>query len=153
MPIIHLEDGIPPSKERIITMGGVFNDVVNSFASHTETFTPPRGKKWRVIAIRLLKGFPTGGASGTHSFNVKQAGASMIKGESIFSTEIDWNTNRWADADSEQAPASDEAALIALHSIVADTENPLNIVYLNATDAQNTKNGEITVHVLESPII
>lgn len=153
MPIIHLEDGIPPSKDRIVIMGGAFDDIVNSFASHTETFTPPRGKKWHVITIQLRKGFPTGGTSGVHDFTVKQAGISMIKGESIFSTDVNWNTSRWADADSEQAPTSDEAALIALHSIVADTENPLNIVYLNATDAQNTKNGEITVHVLESPII
>lgn len=153
MPIIHLEDGIPPSKSRIVVVGGIFNDIVNSFASHTETFTPPRGKKWQVIAIRLKKGFPAGGATGTHNFNVKQAGASMLMGESIFSTELDWNTNRWADADSIQAPADESAALSALHKITADADNPLNIVYFNATDVQNAKTGEITVHVLETPII
>jgi hypothetical protein len=134
-------------------MGGTFNDTVNSFASHTETFTPPRGKKWQVIAMRLLKGFPAGGASGVHSFSAKQGGAAMLRGESVFGTDIDWNTNRWSKADSAQAPASDSAALMALHGITADTENPLIIIYSNATDVQNAKIGEITIHVLESPII
>lgn len=153
MPITRIESGIPPSKSRIVNLGGAFNDTVNSFASHTETFTPPRGKKWKVIAMRLKKGFPTGGTSGTHRFDVKQGGVAMVAGESVFGTEVDWHTNQWDDADSSQDPTTNEAALMALHAIYTDTDNPLSVVYANSTDAQNTKFGEISFTVLESPII
>lgn len=153
MPIIHREDGVPPSKSRLKTLGGAFNDTVNSFATHTKTFTPPRGKKWQIIAMRLEKGFPTGGSMGEHGFIVKQAGMNMLGGDSVFGSKIDWNSNEWAIADAAQYPATNAAALAAMHAVIADTDNLLTVDYNNLTDAQNTKFGEIIIHVLETPII
>lgn len=153
MPIIHLEDGLTPSKSKVVTMGGVFNDLVNAFATEIKTFTPPKGKQWEVIAMRLMKGSPAGGSFGEHSFSVRQGSATMMLGESVFNSNLDWVSSSWSIADSRQLPASDSAALLAMRSIRADVDNPLSIHYFNATDASNSKTGEITVHVLETPMI
>lgn len=153
MPIIHLEDGVTPSKTRMVTMGGIFNDIVNSFSNHVETFTPPKGKQWRVVAMRLKKGGAAGATLGTHSFSVSQGSASMLYGESVYSSDVDWNNSAWSVADYAQKPPSSEAALLAVGNITADAANPLKITYFNATDAQNVRLGEITVHVIETPMI
>lgn len=153
MPIIHREDGVPPSKSQLVTMGGAFNDTINSFATHTKTFTPPRGKKWQIIAMRLKKGAPVGAAMGAHGFYVEQAVIPMVIGESVFGSLVEWNTNMWTLADSLQRPATEGGAIAAMHAIIADADHPLTVDYNNLTDVANSTLGEITIHVLESPII
>lgn len=153
MPIIHLEDGLPPSASKVVTMGGAFNDSVGAYGEYVATFTPPKGKKWVVTAMRLSKGFPAGGASGVHSFEVKQGPASVMLGESVYGSNLDWLSSAWTVADSRQLPASDSAAILALRGVTVDESTPLIIRYFNGVDVSNSKLGEITVHVLESPAI
>lgn len=77
----------------------------------------------------------------------------MLYGESVYGSDVDWNNSAWSVADYAQKPPSSEAALLAVGNITADAANPLKITYFNATDAQNVRLGEITVHVIETPMI
>ena len=153
MPINRIESGIAPLKSRLIELGGTFNDTVASFGSYTKIFTPPKGVKWEIINMRLLKGFPTGGSVGTNGFTVSVGNAPQIYGESVFGSKIEWRYNTWITADSLKYPVAEDAAILALQRIVSNRGNPLTVRFDNSTDVNNTKLGEIYIQVLERPVV
>lgn len=152
MSIIHSEDGIPPAKAKRRRFGGTFNDVIGIGATHTETFTPPKGKIWSLLGMVLDKGAPVGAASGTHSFGVGVDGDNTVWGRSLFGDGINWHTSSWANASDKERPADRGAAATSLTRLYADNDSPLVVTYDNFTDVINDKTGEITIWVLEESL-
>ena len=155
MPILHSEDGVPPSKIRVVEVGVTSTDAVPSGTSKIEEFTPPAGYIWEISRMFLLALPPTGAASGTHQFSVYTGGGIGIgiHGKSVFGSKVSWNYSVWDVADSLKIPSSEEATLLALQSILCDQNTPLKVYYSNDTNVDQTIERTIVISVKETPII
>ena len=153
MPIIHLEDGIPPSKSRLITTGGDYPDDIASYGSIIKTYTPPVGKIWEVVNMQLHANAPPGAILGDHSFTLDVGAYYSMFGKSVYGSNLSWVANMWIIADSLQYPASEVSALLACQNLIADGNNPLVVTYNNSTNVIQTNTVTITFIVKETPVI
>lgn len=153
MPIIHLEDGVPPSKSRLILVGATYTTTVAAGGTLIKEFAPPPGKIWEVHYISLDARPPAGAATGTHQFRVFIRSSSVMLGKSVFGSAVEWDNNMWVTADSVKQPATETGAMTAVRNMVCDSVNNLTIRYDNNTDVVNSGDFIIFVYVKETPII
>lgn len=153
MTIIHLEDGVPPAKSRLVRVGGVQTGNIAAGNYETYDFTPPKGKLWEVIFGYLYVKKPNGAASGTHTFAVMLKDLQVMSGKSVFGSSIEWNSSMWVVADSAQQPSTEGGAQSALYHLVSDHNNHIRIDYYNDTNVSQTWARYIYLYVKETPII
>lgn len=153
MPIIHLEDGIPPSKTKLKLVDGSQSGNVLSGNSIITELTPPDGFIWEVVDMYLNVKNKTGSASGTQSFDVYNWPVPKLFGACTFGNPLTFDYSHWSAADSSKLPADVNNALSALQSIVVSDTIPLRITYANDLDVTQTWGRSIFILVKESPKI
>lgn len=153
MAIIHLEDGVPPSKSRMVIYEESDADDVIAGGSKITTITPPVGHIWKITSLYLDAKPPFLAGGGTHQWMVGNAVSAMLRGISTFASNVEWDASMWTVANSSKAPSSEIAALYTLINSVFDSNNPIVIIYYNDTDktAADTRNIEIVIE--ETPKI
>lgn len=152
MPIHRTESGVPPSKAKVVKIGGFTGSSLAAGGSESNTYTPGIGLMWEVMLMWLHAPAPIGSAAGTHKFKV-YSDFNYVGGESVFNSNLSWDYSSWISADSYQHPSTEVAALTALTSIVINKDYPLHVMYSNDTDVAMTGNRQRYFLVKETPII
>lgn len=152
--INRIENGVPPTTNKHVTRYITEGDSVSSMASDMTYIIPPVGKVWQILNMFLLTVAPLGAATGTHYFSLGLAGTmNILKGESVFGSNLRWDYSQWDLADSEQKPSDVVAAQNALSNTHIITEGPLNVLYRNNTDVTQTLPRYLFFSILETPLI
>ena len=153
--MIHrIEGGVPPTTNKHVTRYITEGDNVSSMASDMTYITPPVGKVWQILNMFLMSMAPLGAASGKHFFSLDIGGTmNILKGESVFGSNLRWDYSQWDLADSEQKPSEVVAAQNALTNTHIITESPLNVLYKNTTDVTQTLPRYLFFSILETPLI
>lgn len=142
--IIHTEYGTPAKS--ISVSAAVDTNTGNVTASNTDThtLTPPEGKIWEVVRIRLYCLAPPSATTGSHEFrlftedNDSTITVYHLSGESNYNTKLSYTYGRWEHADILQKPADPIHQLQAVEGIVISDTNPLYLLYSNDTDVTQT---------------
>ena len=153
MTIKRTESGISPAKYKHIIEEITESGTILSIGTDNTVLTPPAGKLWEILNMYLMASDPIGATSGTHSFTLLVGNINVLRGKSIFSSDLKWDYSVWALADSEQIPSSDAAAQNALTSVKLTQETPLTVRYFNGTDVSQILGRYIRFSILESPLI
>lgn len=95
----------------------------------------PEDSTYEVVSARLKAPPPTGATNGEHSLVIASAGfLKSVEGKSNYDNTLFWRQGGWTQADVQQLPGSEAAALQAMQSVVATENQPIRISYFNSTD-------------------
>lgn len=97
---------------------------------------------------------PTGATAGEHTLELltnQNAGTYLI-GVSNFGDMLQWHFSRWNSATKDKAPASEEAALMALAGIRFDETVSLRLEYYNFTNAIQNNPRNWVFNILETQV-
>lgn len=153
MPIIHLEDGVPPSKSKILLLNGSQTGNVAAGSDMTTTLTPPKGYLWEVMDLYINIKNKAGAAAGTQDIDVIAGAVSKLFGSTDFGNDLNWSYSEWAAATAAKKPADPVAAVMALRGVVVDVNDPLRFIYYNKLDVTQTWGRSIYLTVKQTPII
>jgi len=122
---------------------------VNAANNEVVLIEAPTGYLYEILEIYLQIGDPTGGASGTHEFEVYSESETIfiLKGKSVFGSVIEYKYGIWKTADSEQQPPNDSEQQLAIRGKRIDSTNGIRIIYANDTDVNQTKTRAIRLWV------
>ena len=153
MPINRIESGVPPSKSTHLIKQYTLSAVLGASATEHTYITPPPGKLWQIINMRLIASNPVGATSGNHVYTLRVGQINILAGDSNFGSMLKWDYTHWESADKSQKPNTDIAAQTALISTHIVKITPLEIIYSNFTDAAQGSMRHIYFSILETPII
>lgn len=153
MPIIHLEDGVPPSSSKIILVDMSQTADILPMGGNISTEAPPKGYVWEVINMYLYAVKKLGASSGTQNFEIAVGTIPIMFGASTFAVDLFWKYGEWGSADSEQKPADAVAAVMAMQGIVVESDNPITITYNNRLDVTQTFDRSMYLTVKQTPVI
>lgn len=112
---------------------------------------PPTGQLFEVVAVEANVGPVTNATTGTHSFIFKSEteAIQVLRGSSVFSDGIDYNSGYWDQATDEKEPPDVQAQGFQPRGLRIDETNGLEIEYNNLTDATQTRTRQIRAWVRE----
>ena len=153
MPINRIESGVPPAKSTQLVKYYTLSATLPASSTEHTVITPPAGKLWQIINMRLIASNPVGASSGNHVYTLSVGQINVLAGDSNFGEQIIWDYTRWDKADKSQKPDTDVAAQNALASIRVIKETPLTVTYSNFTDVSQGSMRHFQFSILETPII
>lgn len=152
MPIIHLEDGVPPAKSKHILLNMSQTGSILAAGDELSTLTPPKGYIWEIVNMYLDVKNKTGSAAGTQDFEISAGLVPVMFGSIDFGSDLTWTYGEWGSV-TTQKPADAVNAMMALNNIVVDADNALGVRYTNNLDVTQTWSRTIYFTVKQTPII
>lgn len=112
----------------------------------------PTDAIYEAEAMQLVCNPPGGATSGAHSFAIRPAGTFIesMRGQSNYDSGLTFNRGIWTAADKLQYPQTEAAQVAVIDSMVADENDPLEIRYINQSDATQSNERRIRLLVKES---
>jgi len=116
----------------------------------TQTLQPPKGQIYQIIQFDIEIPDPVGSTANNHKFNVKYQ--NMTDGDITFcnsntGSDIKWNAYGWIGT--TEVPGSDNEQFDLIHGgqIWASYDQPVDFVYVNLTDADQTGTRRLEIMV------
>jgi len=123
--------------------------VAHTGGTETQTLQPDVGFVYEIIDIYIDIPYSVGDTAGTHELSIKYQNQteelSFIK--SAFNNKLTVGTNGYYGSDTESPTAMSDQLNIMRHSIAVSHDQPLDFVYTNDLDADNTGTRAIEILV------
>lgn len=121
---------------------------VNAGADELTNIIAPDGYIYQILNLYLYAPDPSGSTSGEHKFNLYIGGDTnsvYLYGGSNSGSPVILRSGVWELADWDQRPPTDSSTTQMMQNLIIDSENGLDILYQNDTDANQTADRRIRI--------
>lgn len=127
---------------------------VNAAANNTQTLQPPKGFLYEIRGMAAKFPDPVGSGAGSHTIFMNIAGSASIYGR-LFSATSDFGSDisyaaRYGWLATATYPSSGDSQRQLYQTTIVSNEYPLDFLYSNNTDVNQTGNREIYLLVLKT---